>query len=1064
MPPAMPAQMPRRFFLPAVLTCFFFSGAAGLIDQVVWSKALGLIFGHTAYAVATVLAVFMAGLASGSAWIGRRSDSWNHPVAAYGWMELGVAVTAAISLAGLAGVRAAYVAAYPHASGNAASLLVLRFVGAALVLFLPTFLMGGTLPVLVRGFVRGSSELGTRLSRLYWINTSGAVAGTFAAGFLLLPTLGLRRTLAIAVALNLIAGMLALWLSRGEQGVAPQRSNSTPEIPAQPFTRSSRLLLVCFAIVGASAMSYEIGWTRLLSTQLGSSTYAFTLMLGTFLAGIVLGSALFERWSLRHETTSATFALTQTLTALAALAFLIFFTRLIEVLPPILRATHESFRGLVLAQFVTSALAMLPTAVAFGFNFPAAVLLIAGPQPSTGSGADSGGGAGEGSAVGRAYAWNTLGAILGAVAAGFWLLPRLGSFHLIAATAAANLVLAAVLSLLSRHRIWKFAAFAANLILIVAATVIGFSHYFYDPAVAAFNTVMYWNLYDRPLSLRENAHLVDVVYFKDGLNSTISVAKTDDYISLRTNGKVDASNHDVVTQLLVGHLGALARPPRRVLLIGFGSGMTASALAGYPEMERLDIVEIEPAVIGAAPLLTQLNRNVLRDPRVHVTLDDARNFLFTARERYDLIISEPSNPWIAGVATLFTSEFYRAVQARLGPGGVFVQWVQAYSLYPEDLKMLVATFLGEFHGATLWHGDAPDLILMAPSRPSSEILLRVRDLYDRPRLHEDFQQLGMQEAAGLFGFYLLDDAGLRKFASGARINTDDLTLLEYHAPRSLLAHGLEDKNRAAIILDQKAPLPEDVPAENRDDVLAASAATSTKLEDADGADRFLRALDSRPETSAIATARGRAALARSDFRTAYRAFDAALAVDPNSIPAAWGRAETDRRFGNNEKARQAFQRILERDPKNLPALQSLKQLDTDFSRWPEAEDLQRRIIAAGPHPAAAAYAELGETFLRAGNQDEALRAMQESIALDPYNYQAHVGLGQIFTIRKKWAEARRHLEFVRQYFPDEDAAIYAMLFQVDIALGDPRAAAGAVRFGLRLFPDDSDLQRLKLLL
>jgi hypothetical protein len=229
--------------------------------------------------------------------------------------------------------------------------------------------------------------------------------------------------------------------------------------------------------------------------------------------------------------------------------------------------------------------------------------------------------------------------------------------------------------------------------------------------------------------------------------------------------------------------------------------------------------------------------------------------------------------------------------------------VQAYSLYPEDLKMLVATFLGEFRGATLWHGDAPDLILMAPSPPAREILPRARKLYDRPRLHEDFQQLGMEEASCLFGFYLLDDAGLREFASGARINTDDLTLLEYHAPRSLLAHGLENINHDAILLHQKSVLPEDLPAKNRDEALAASAATSINLEDADGADRFLRALDSRPETSAIATARGRAALVRADFRSAYHAFDAALAIDPNSIAAAWGRAETDRRFGNNRRAR-----------------------------------------------------------------------------------------------------------------------------------------------------------------
>ena len=454
-----------------------------------------------------------------------------------------------------------------------------------------------------------------------------------------------------------------------------------------------------------------------------------------------------------------------------------------------------------------------------------------------------------------------------------------------------------------------------NLVLLVAAAFIGFSNYFYDPAVAAFNTVMYWDLYDRPLTLRENAHLVDVVYFADGLNSTISVARTDDYISLRTNGKVDASNQDVTTQLLVGHLGALAHPPRRVLLIGFGSGMTASALAGYPELERLDVVEIEPAVVGAAPLLTQLNRNVLLDPRVHVTFDDARNFLFTTRERYDLIVSEPSNPWIAGVATLFTTEFYRAAQARLLPGGVFVQWVQAYSLYPEDLRMLLATFLSEFHGATLWHGDAPDLILMAPSPPAGEIFSRAQAVDGNPRLHDDFKQLGMDDPAGLFGFYMLDDAGLRTFSSGARINTDDLTLLEYHAPRSLLVHGLEDKNRRQILDAQRDVLPEDLPWQLRDAALAAAAETSLNLEDTDSADRFLKALENRPVTPASPTLAGAPRSPIPIFRLPIVAFDAALAIDPGSIQAAWGLAETDRRFGNNEKARQEFARILERDPK-----------------------------------------------------------------------------------------------------------------------------------------------------
>jgi predicted Zn-dependent protease len=600
--------------------------------------------------------------------------------------------------------------------------------------------------------------------------------------------------------------------------------------------------------------------------------------------------------------------------------------------------------------------------------------------------------------------------------------------------------------------------------LLVAAAFIGFSNYFYDPAVASFNTVMYWNLYDRPLTLRENAHVLDIVYFRDGLNANISVAKTDDYIALRTNGKVDASNHDATTQLLLGHLAALAHPPRRVLLVGFGSGMTASALVAYPELERLDVVEIEPAVVGAAPLLARLNRNVLSDPRVHVTFDDARNFLFTTREKYDLIISEPSNPWIAGVATLFTREFYDAVRARLTPGGVFVQWMQAYSLYPEDLRMLFATFLSEFHGATLWHGDAPDLILMAPSPPSGEILKRAQDLYGLPRLHEDVTQLGMEEAAGLFGFYLLDDEHLRKFSSGAQLNTDDRTLLEYHAPRSLLVHGLENENRDALLRRQKNPLPEDFPAEARDAALAASATTSVNQEDADGAERFLRALDNRPATAAIDTIRGRAALAYSSYQTAFRVFDAALAIDPNSLEAAWGLAETDRRFGNNEKARAELQRILERDPGNLRALGSAMKLDVDFSRWPEAEDLQRRLIAANPHSGAAACAEFAEILQHEDKLDEAYRTMLDCLAQDPYNYQTQLNLGELLAKQNKWAEARQHLEFVMQYFPDESSEIYPLLFQVDRALGDPSAAAKAVRFGLRLFPDNSELQRLNLLL
>jgi tetratricopeptide (TPR) repeat protein len=226
----------------------------------------------------------------------------------------------------------------------------------------------------------------------------------------------------------------------------------------------------------------------------------------------------------------------------------------------------------------------------------------------------------------------------------------------------------------------------------------------------------------------------------------------------------------------------------------------------------------------------------------------------------------------------------------------------------------------------------------------------------------------------------------------------------------------------------------------------------------------LRALDNRPVTARIATIRGRAALAQPNFQSAFRAFNAALAIDPNSLEAAWGLAEADRHFGNNETARQAFQRILARDPRNLAALESLVKLDKDFSRWAEAEELQRRLLAADPQASAAARAQLAEILMREDKQDEAYQAMLDCLAQDPYNFQTRLNLGELLARQKKWADARPHLEFVMRYFPDEESAIYPLLFQADQALGDPSAAAKAVRFGLRLFPSNSELQRLNSLL
>ena len=400
--------------------CFFFSGAAGLIYQVAWSKALGLIFGHTVYAISTVLAVFMAGLAAGSAYLGRWGQNHPRPIGLYAWLELLVAASGTLSLVGLADVRWVYLALYPTFGGLQPLLLAVRFFGTALVLFIPTFLMGGTFPILVRGLGQRSPELGIRVSLLYWINTLGAVAGTLLAGFALLPALGLRITIASAVVLNLVAGLVALSIAKSAANALdavspPAKAAFAPE--ELPHC-SSTFLLCLFALVGGTAFAYEIAWTRLLAITIGSSTYAFTLMLGVFLLGLVIGSILFQRYSASPRGVSlVTFSRTQTWTGAVALASLMLFPWIASLVPVVLRLTHQTFGGLVLAQSVTSALTVLPIAIMFGFNFPAVVVLI---------GRARGNNSGESATVGGAYAANTVGGIAGSLVTGFCWFPGWG--------------------------------------------------------------------------------------------------------------------------------------------------------------------------------------------------------------------------------------------------------------------------------------------------------------------------------------------------------------------------------------------------------------------------------------------------------------------------------------------------------------------------------------------------------------------------------------------------------------------------------------------------------------
>jgi spermidine synthase len=1053
-PSDRPNSLPR-----ILLLCAFLSGAAGLIYQVAWSKALGLVFGHAVYAIATVLAAYMAGLAVGSTCLGRWSEDRPRLVKLYAQIELLVAASGALSLVGIIVVRALFIAVYPLADGWQPLLLLLRFAGASLVLFVPTFLMGGTLPILVSAVTRNSDELGKRVSGLYWINTLGAVAGTVACGFWLLPELGLRETVLCAAALNLVASAIG-WRMADPASAKPTIRRPAPAatLGGAPIIGASAgdfsFLLFAFGVVGATAFAYEIAWTRLLAVSIGSSTYAFTIMLATFLAGTVIGSAAFERFASATGTspgkiTLTTFSLTQTCTGMAATGSLVLFHWIPRIVPGVLRATNNSFPGLILAQFATSALTVLPIAIVFGYNFPAVVVLLGGTRASTAS---------HSSLVGKAYAANTAGAIVGSIAAGFWLLPWLGSFRAIAATAAINLFLALALELRAVPR--RRALQMANVALVVIAIAVGCSSFFYNRALLSLSAVLYGNSYQGRLTLPEIAATNDLVFMADGLNSSVALFRSDNYMALRVDGKVDASTGDARTQLLLAHLGAAFHPaPRRVLIVGFGSGMTAAAVARYKDVEKIDCVEIEPAVIRASPYFETLNEGVLADPRLRVIFDDARNFLLTSRQQYDLIISEPSNPWMAGVATLFTTEYYAAVRGHLAPGGMFVQWVQSYAIAPDDLRMIIGTLAPHFTELTLWHAEGPDLLLLGRTDPVPFRFDHLRALWSDPAIRKDFEALNVHQPEGLAAYYLLSDAELRQLAAGSTPNTDDRTVLEYDAPRTLLTNGLSGANQELVAGFRDGPLPPNFDPSEFAAALRAGVAVDLDLNDTIGAQKFLKALDSQPDSSQREMARGRLALREGSLKEAHTALQAAVGLDPHSPDALHWLAVADHRLGEDAAADILLAQILSANPTDRQALTDRMEFAVDHNDFRTALYTQLGRMVVMGDPPASEYCRLGAIWEKIPNLAEAEPVLLRGILKDPYSYACHLELGELYREKKQYAAARQNFDWVVRFFPEQDATIFRSLAGIDLALGDRRAARATLNEGLRLFPDDLAIQK-----
>jgi len=764
---------------------FFLSGATGLVYELLWVRVLYQSFGSTIQSVTTVVAAYMGGLGLGAWLFGRRADRHAKPAALYGWLEIAIGGFGLVSPLVLALAHRVYVGtAGALALGSGAS-VALRFGLAALVLLIPTTLMGGTLPALTKGFMGAERDrLQPSLGRLYALNTLGAVVGTALAGFVLVERVGIQGSLIGTAAVNLALGAAALALA---QPLEPGPAAPPGRAPAPDTLR--RLALVLLALTAFASLLDEIAWTRVLVMVVGGSTYAFTLVLLMFLLGIGLGSAVVAGRRTARPTTAADAAVAQGITGAGAALLLGFFGALPLYILAVLQ--HPGFgttARLALLGVAVGAVVLIP-AIGMGLSFPLLADLAA-PRDAA-----------RGADVGAAYALNTLGSIAGAVLTGFVLVVALGTETTLRIGLVVNGVVALVLAIYAargvaegsaEHRALQSRVLVGGLLgsvaLGAAFTAPGWSTRLIDlgptiygrqPMDAAGRRAFLTHRGTRQLAFRE------------GWNATVSVWEGLSGRTLRLNGKVDASDHgDMNTQIMLGLAPAAARPePASALVIGFGSGVTTRVLSQVPGMRRVRVVEIEPAVLAMSGLFQGVNDSVLARRTVEAVVDDARSALQLHDDRFDVIVSEPSNPWVAGVATLYTPEFFRIVRSRLAEDGVYCQWVQVYQLPLPVVASVVRNLRAVFPHVEVWFSSSLDLMVLGSGRP-------IR--YDRAWLARllapatsvgalSREWLGVDSAGDHFGRRLLGEAGAARLAERATLaHSDDRPELEFVAARRFL--------------------------------------------------------------------------------------------------------------------------------------------------------------------------------------------------------------------------------------------------------------------------------------
>lgn len=1010
--------MLRRRWLFFLL--FAVSGAAALIYEVVWTRLLTLQMGHGIAAASAVLAAFMGGLAAGAGAAGRISTRLEpqRALRIYATLELAIGVLAILLPFALIAVRPLLEATYADGNGGAVFALV-RLSSSVLLLSVPAACMGATFPIASRWMVRAATSAAVDAGALYAMNTLGAAIGAVLAGFFLIPALGLKGTTFVGVTLNVIAAAGAFGVARGETGPVSRPPDSGSPLPA----RGSRLWLAAIAlgVSGFASLTLQVVWTRLLVQILGPTTYAFSTVVALFIIGIAIGAAIAAPLASRMKHPAIGLACSMILSAGLAIAAAGAVDWALLTIANIVARPDIQFTEVLLREVLLVSGLLLPMTIAFGMSFPFALALAGGTDDRVTEN------------IGVIYAVNTLGAIAGSLLTGFFLVPLIGLHTTIRVVAASSVLMAiAIAALHARGRGRIISLALAAIVAVAVAITPGWDRSLLSSGAYKYAIAM------RGPDLQTALTAGDLLSYREGSTGTVTVRSLTGTLSLAIDGKVDASNAgDMLTQRLLAHVPLLLHPnPQRAAIIGLGSGVTLGSALTHP-LKSATVLEISPEVVDASRFFEKENHQPLADPRTRLVVGDGRTHLMLGDETYDVIVSEPSNPWMAGIASLFTKEFFTAARARLAPGGVLCQWAHTYDISTDDLKSIVATFMSVFPDGTMWLVGDADVLLVGSTEPLDARIAGIATAMQRPGVSDDLAGVGVKNAFAVTSIFVAQGEALKKWAATDALQTDDRAALEFSGPRSIVGSSRDDNATALRELAAASPKPAAVADALRN-------ATTDEWRD-----------------------RGLMLLKADAYRPAYLDLTKAVEQSPNDAAALEGllqaaassnqMVETEfllKRLASqtaNARARLALSKllasqgnmdaairiplaILETTPTDVDALEQLASILSDVGDAARLEPIAQRLVNAAPKNTWAHYYAASLFFLQNRTQ-LALQAARNSAAIDPANAKAQNLIGACLASLGNTDDARTAFEASIKADPREPGT-YANLATLELQAGN----------------------------